>query len=340
MKGLRAFTLMLTLIFCSVAAMAQSKADQLYNEGLRYQQTMTVQAQNNAISKFKKAKIAYDSADKKAKCDQAIAVSNNIIKSLSGKGNSNNNNNTGNNGGSGKDKKNDKTNTTTTTIVKAEPTLEVDRSQFEFPPSGGTIRINVKTNQSSWDVKVDEAYGGTPFVSVKKEASYVSISVPDNNSAAQRSQNVAITAGGLTRTVSIRQEGNPIHLEVLKGDKAFIMKAKGGEKKIEIGCDAKTAYSNNSNLNWYVAEKPEWVLISAAEKKEKTGVLKTVQSGLNKVGNAVGISSGEQEVSANVTVSEVKIKVAKNTSSANRRGVVVLSSGGATVSIEITQDGK
>lgn len=68
---------------CSLAVVAQtSSGDKLYNQGLELQKTMTVQSQNAAIGKFTSAKKLYDSQTKKNQCDQAIAVSRRIIKTL------------------------------------------------------------------------------------------------------------------------------------------------------------------------------------------------------------------------------------------------------------------
>ena len=63
--------------------MAQNSGDRLYSQGLELQKKQTVQAQKSAIAKFQSAKKLYDSAAKKKQCDDAIAVSNNIIKTIS-----------------------------------------------------------------------------------------------------------------------------------------------------------------------------------------------------------------------------------------------------------------
>ena len=63
--------------------MAQNSGDRLYSQGLELQKRQTVQAQKSAIAKFQSAKKLYDSAAKKKQCDDAITVSNNIIKTIS-----------------------------------------------------------------------------------------------------------------------------------------------------------------------------------------------------------------------------------------------------------------
>lgn len=78
----------LTLIFCLFAisqtlfAQKISTADQLYKQGVSYMKTMTIVSQNKAISAFEKAKIAYDSAEKKKICDDQIATCKKIKQQL------------------------------------------------------------------------------------------------------------------------------------------------------------------------------------------------------------------------------------------------------------------
>ena len=62
---------------------AQTSGDRLYSQGLELQKKQTIQSQKSAIAKFQSAKKLYDSAAKKKQCDDAIAVSNNIIKTIS-----------------------------------------------------------------------------------------------------------------------------------------------------------------------------------------------------------------------------------------------------------------
>ena len=81
-------SLLIAILFSTTLMFAQSSGDKLYNQGLQLQKTMTIQSQNQAISKFNSAKKLYDSAAKKAQCDQAISVSRNIIAKLGGGGGS------------------------------------------------------------------------------------------------------------------------------------------------------------------------------------------------------------------------------------------------------------
>lgn len=65
--------LCLLTIVQNIFAQKSSTADQLYNQGISSMKTMTVASQDKAISAFEKAKVAYDSAEKKKLCDNQIA---------------------------------------------------------------------------------------------------------------------------------------------------------------------------------------------------------------------------------------------------------------------------
>lgn len=72
------------LIAClCLAAQAQAQTcDELFNSGVKAQQTMTISSQRSAISYFEKAKVCYDSQAKKTSCDEHIATCKNIIAQL------------------------------------------------------------------------------------------------------------------------------------------------------------------------------------------------------------------------------------------------------------------
>lgn len=70
------------LLFLPLAGNAQSSCDKLFAEGAKWQQTMTIAAQNKAIAIFEKAKMCYDSAERQNICDQQIKTSRTIIYNL------------------------------------------------------------------------------------------------------------------------------------------------------------------------------------------------------------------------------------------------------------------
>lgn len=65
-------TVLLTI--CSFVAAQTSRGDKLFLEGQELQKTMTIDSQDKAIYKFKQAKVAYTSQDKKSMCDNQISI--------------------------------------------------------------------------------------------------------------------------------------------------------------------------------------------------------------------------------------------------------------------------
>ena len=75
---------LVALVLSCLSVFAQkSAADKYYAQGVTCMKTMTVPSQKKAIGFFEKAKVAYDSASKKALCNEQITACRNIIKRLS-----------------------------------------------------------------------------------------------------------------------------------------------------------------------------------------------------------------------------------------------------------------
>lgn len=85
MGTLRFFSFVFLMCLFSVNVSAQSTADKEYSQGKILQRTMTIQKQKEAIKRFEAAKIMYNSAEGKKKCDKEIAQCKSNLKSLSGK---------------------------------------------------------------------------------------------------------------------------------------------------------------------------------------------------------------------------------------------------------------
>ena len=81
LKMLRIVVSIVMLLF-AMGISAQSNGDKLFMEGQKLQQTRTIAAQNQAIKKFKAAKVVYTAAEKKTMCDNQIAICNSNIAAL------------------------------------------------------------------------------------------------------------------------------------------------------------------------------------------------------------------------------------------------------------------
>lgn len=332
MKAKRLIAMLLSVMVFAMSAMAQTSGDKLYNEGLALQKTMTVKSQNAAIDKFRKAKKIYDSSAKKAQCDQAISVSQNIIKQLGS-------------GTSGKGIIKDKNKK----VEEEAPTLEVSNSTFDISEDGIEVTVNVSTNQPNWEVYAVPSANGDSFLKVEKESdNKVRIFVPANESAEERTQNAYVETGALRKEITVNQAGHPVNLKVSKTALSF--KSKGSKEKIEVYSDADLVYDFNSDLNWYVVSKPEWIMVSINPKKKEgsnflsktfQGAKDLAQKGIDIVKGGENAYAGEAGmVSTSITITCDKAGSGSTEERNGRKGAIVLGSGSSTITIEVSQQPK
>lgn len=319
MKPQRIFTLLCTILLCASIAMAQSSGDKLYNQGLQLQKTMTVTAQNQAIAKFKSAKKLYDSAAKKSQCDQAIQVSQGIIKQLKSGGGS------GKGSGSSRQQAQE-------TVVVVEPTLEISPAVFDLPRESKTVQVTVSTNQEDWEVSpVND--GTQLFAQATKGDDRISIYVMPNNTYEKRTQKFHVTTGSLIREITITQSGKYVQLSGSEGILKF--KLSGNKKKVEISCNSTQQYPENANENWYIASKPDWIVVTINQKKG--GLLGKIKDKANQL-----VGGTDQETDASIKKTSITIEakpIMKGSYEANtgRQGEVVIQSGESTFTIYVTQ---
>lgn len=77
---MKRFVILLISFMClAFSASAQSVCEKYYAAAVKYQQTMTVASQNQAIANFEKAMNCYDSEQKKQLCKSQIATCKNTI---------------------------------------------------------------------------------------------------------------------------------------------------------------------------------------------------------------------------------------------------------------------
>ncbi|MBR1800930.1 MAG: BACON domain-containing protein [Bacteroidaceae bacterium] len=84
----RFLTVLLMLTFVVNVSAQMSRADGLFADGIQLRQTFTVASQEAAIQKFKQAKIAYSSADRKTACDEQLEKCRSNIKRIQDRNNS------------------------------------------------------------------------------------------------------------------------------------------------------------------------------------------------------------------------------------------------------------
>lgn len=258
-KDMNIFTtlriVVLTLMLCpSLLSKAQSNGDKLFMEGQTLQQTQTVAAQNQAIRKFKAAKVVYKSTDKQKMCDNQIAICNkNIVRIKT-------------NGGGGKkgDKEKD----------APEKKLEISQNTITFDSDKkGAYNINVKASSNDWFFSTSEGVdGGQNFATIKKgsDANSIDIEVTANPYTLDRQQTVMIKMDDITRTLTINQKGKNVTLSANTNIIKF--KPKGGDKLIEIYTNSDSIITDYNDLTWYIESKPEWIETNVEVKKEQSAL--------------------------------------------------------------------
>ena len=308
------------LLLCAIMSfsnpiMAQNSGDRLYSQGLELQKRQTVQAQKSAIAKFQSAKKLYDSAAKKKQCDDAITVSNNIIKTIS---------------------TNKKSKSSSQTVKEAElkaSVLELSNEKLQLDCERRSVIVNITTTEPEWSVTPISNNDGMAFISVSQytEERRFEIICSANNSTRQRSQVVEVRAGDLKKTLVIEQSGKPIILSVEKTVVEF--SSKGGSKSIEVYSNSDSSEEDNNKRNWKVISKPEWVNVIGGEYKKK-GLF-------GKIGDAAkGLleknSASAEDPSVVTSIMEIVVS-SKSKSNPSRSGEIVISSDGQQATIIVQQ---
>lgn len=266
-------TIIITLALClPTVVLAQSSGDKLYNEGLALQKTQTIQAQKGAIAKFSSAKKLYDSAAKKKQCDNAIAVSQNIIATLSKGGGGG-----AAVGGKGRNAKGQKQ---TKEPVAPAKHLSLSHTSLTMDKDGQSGLVNVDTNDGTWIVEAIGDGSGEVFATVRKKSdTQFEVTCSNNPSTSVRKQTIIVKTQSQEKRLTVTQEGKPVMLSVEKTLVEF--KLKGGDKTIDVYCNSDETINGNNMQNWRVIEKPEWCEVLFEVKKEKGKALQLLDKGVD-----------------------------------------------------------
>ncbi len=315
----RIWTFVLALVFTCSVAMAQSAADRLYNQGLQLQKTLTVSSQKAAIYKFQGAKKLYDSAQKKAMCDNAIAVSRNIIK----------------NAGSVRSPRHTpKDNNKEVEHPVKKLTLSVSNSEFNLKNPGVQLTVTVAASDSDWEVALEQPKTGKSFVSAKRTGdNTITIDVERNNSYRTRTQNVVVRLDNLERTIVVNQKGQEANLDADPLKLEF--KTGGQTKDLVVYCDSDVEYEDNQGCNWFIVSQPEWVNVVVENGSSKENLADKLKSWFNR----------KKKIPENMLPTKVQIQcleLTKGAGAAYRNGrtdYLVLGSGEKEIKILIIQKG-
>lgn len=300
----------LLLLSATFNALAQSSGDKLFMEGQKLQQTQTVAAQNQAIKKFKSAKVVYTTTDKKKMCDNQIAICNNNITSLKKRGS----------------KKNKRSLDSSPTENKVSFAVSQNHVQFDGEKNGSVV-VNVEAPSLEWAFNLPEGIDGeTNFVEVSKSSDSLSleISAKANPTTIARTQTINVTHGSSVKKIVVKQYGKDVNFS---GSTSLLkFGVKGGSKSFELYTNSDFTVTTNNNLTWYVESKPVWVEVSVEAKKKKGIVGKGISAIKGLVEGKAEAASAEDVKTSNIKVVAVPLIKSDKEYQTGRRGEIIFAS--------------
>jgi hypothetical protein len=127
--------------------------------------------------------------------------------------------------------------------------LEVSPNSLNFAHTGGSENVSIDSNVN-WSVSDNRSWITVAPTSGSNNGS-ITVTASTNSGSA-RSGSVTITGGGITRTVTVAQEGQPVDdfLEVSPNSLNFAHT--GGSENVSI----------DSNVNWSVSDNRSWITVA------------------------------------------------------------------------------
>lgn len=197
------------LLCIAIGVNAQSAGDKLFKQGQELQMQQTVKAQNLAIAKFAAAKKAYDSADKKAMCDNQIKICENNKKTISKKVTVKKK--------VAEDDEKKVSEPTPEPVPKAEPVnLSLSVSSVEFKSSGkknDNHQVTVNCNYNTWTYECPE------WVSVTKNGNVLTLTASANDTGEERSGVLSVECNSVKAELMIYQKSKFSLKNIIKGKK-------------------------------------------------------------------------------------------------------------------------
>ena len=236
-------------------AFAQSSGDKLFMEGQKLQQIQTIAAQNQAIKKFKSAKVVYTTKEKKKMCDNQITICNNNIASIRRGG-----------------KKQTEEESQKTIAVK----LSIKQKQITFDAEKTEeVEVPIIAASKSWEFQPMD--GNLQFVNAMRgnDSTTIRLKVKDNELTLERREALIITHGEEKDTLVVTQKGKPVTLSLSSNLMEY--RLKGGNKSLEIYTNSDSIVTSNENQAWYVESKPDWIEVNIDYDTSKRNLLSAIK---------------------------------------------------------------
>lgn len=134
--------------------------------------------------------------------------------------------------------------TRTVRITQLSATLSIDKSNITFGPTANTQVVNITSN-TAWT-----ATSNANWCVVTANASSISLSVSTNNTTSQRTATVTVKAGGLTKTVTVKQDAPTLSLS--QTEMAFAPE------------NGQASFNVISNAEWTATSNADWCKLSTS----------------------------------------------------------------------------
>lgn len=185
-----------------VPAYGQNSCENLYAKAIKYQQTMTIASQNQAIAYFQKAQTCYDSEAKKKLCASQIATCKNTIALIKKSNQGANSDSKNGNAVETKDSLTIVDKQKKEVVDAIEVSLSLSENILKFKAKGGEFKkVKVLCNVDDWKV-VEQPEWVT--ISISKDNEIV-VEASKNPEKVERSGMVKIECRGVYATFAVLQ---------------------------------------------------------------------------------------------------------------------------------------
>lgn len=194
MNNIVRFFIFVFLIGFTIKINAQSAGDRLFKQGQELQMKQNERAQNLAISKFTAAKKAYDSADKKAMCDNQIKICKNNIVTI--RKNSTVKQNV-------RPIETEEEKVADKPAPKVPVSLSLSISTVEFKSSGkkgDNHQVTVNCNYDNW------TYNCPDWINITKNANTLTLTASANDTGEERSGVLVVECDGTKAELMVYQK--------------------------------------------------------------------------------------------------------------------------------------
>ena len=147
---------------------------------------------------------------------------------------------------------------------EAEPELTVNSTTMDFVAGGADKTFTFNTNKN-WTITSDQSWltldqtSGEP----SKEDISITATCAENTAYTSRTANIKISAGGLTKTITVTQDAAVKTISLSVSTSSLNFTGPGSTSSFTITC----------NDNWTITEIPGWVTLSKTSGTESTSAV-------------------------------------------------------------------